>query len=58
MHEWQDARLLGKPRQIADPRFDVPTTAARFGDRLYLVNARFTSPQLPETTFNGVAVPL
>lgn len=45
-------------RTITDPRFDVPTTAARFGDRLYLVNARFTSPQLPDTTFNGVAVPL
>ncbi|MES5819863.1 superoxide dismutase [Streptomyces sp. RG80] len=43
---------------ITDPRFDVPTTAARFGDRLYLVNARFTSPQTPETTFTGVAVPL
>lgn len=43
---------------ITDPRFDVPTTAARFGNRLYLVNARFTSPQLPETTFTGVAVPL
>ncbi|MFJ2832867.1 SMP-30/gluconolactonase/LRE family protein [Streptomyces sp. NPDC087263] len=45
-------------RTITDPRFDVPTTAARFGNRLYLVNARFTSPQLPDTTFNGVAVPL
>jgi streptogramin lyase len=41
---------------ITDPRFDVPTTAARFGNRLYLVNARFTSPQTPETTFTGVAV--
>ena len=30
---------------ITDPRFDVPTTAARFGNRLYLVNARFTSPR-------------
>ncbi|MFE9768865.1 SMP-30/gluconolactonase/LRE family protein [Streptomyces sp. NPDC005808] len=45
-------------RTITDPRFDIPTTAARFGNRLYLVNARFTSPQLPDTTFNGVAVPL
>jgi len=45
-------------RTITEPRFDVPTTAARFGDRLYLVNARFTSPQTPETTFNAVAVPL
>ncbi|MFH8465415.1 SMP-30/gluconolactonase/LRE family protein [Streptomyces sp. NPDC017991] len=41
---------------ITDPRFDVPTTAARFANRLYLVNARFTSPQTPETTFTGVAV--
>ncbi|MFJ4977115.1 SMP-30/gluconolactonase/LRE family protein [Streptomyces coeruleorubidus] len=45
-------------RTITDPRFDVPTTAARFGDRLYLVNARFTSPQTPETTFSAVAVSL
>jgi sugar lactone lactonase YvrE len=43
---------------ITDPRFDVPTTAARFGGRLYLVNARFTSPQTPETTFTGVAAAL
>lgn len=43
---------------ITDPRFDVPATAARYGDRLYLVNARFTSPQEPDTTFNAVAVPL
>ncbi|MGH1552614.1 hypothetical protein ACRAWF_12560 [Streptomyces sp. L7] len=41
---------------ITDPRFDVPTTAARFGNRLYLVNARFTSPQTPDTTFTAVAV--
>jgi sugar lactone lactonase YvrE len=45
-------------RTITDPRFDVPTTAARFGNRLYLVNARFTSPQTPDTTFTGVAVPI
>ncbi|MFE4832518.1 SMP-30/gluconolactonase/LRE family protein [Streptomyces sp. NPDC056672] len=45
-------------RTITDPRFDVPTTAARRGDRLYLVNARFTSPQTPDTTFNAVAVSL
>ncbi|MFJ2606994.1 MULTISPECIES: SMP-30/gluconolactonase/LRE family protein [unclassified Streptomyces] len=45
-------------RTITDPGFDVPTTAAHFGDRLYLVNARFTSPQTPETTFDAVAVPL
>ncbi|MFI8945398.1 SMP-30/gluconolactonase/LRE family protein [Streptomyces sp. NPDC053750] len=43
-------------RTITDPRFDVPATAAPFGDRLYLVNARFTSPQTPGTTFTAVAV--
>ncbi|MFI8302868.1 SMP-30/gluconolactonase/LRE family protein [Streptomyces sp. NPDC085927] len=45
-------------RSITDPRFDVPATAARYRDRLYLVNARFTSPQTPETTFTAVGVPL
>ncbi|MFE3824917.1 superoxide dismutase [Streptomyces sp. NPDC059092] len=55
-----DARLRSATlhRTITDPRFDVPTTVARWDDRLYLVNARFTTPQTPETTFNGVAVPL
>ncbi|USQ88195.1 superoxide dismutase [Streptomyces phaeoluteigriseus] len=45
-------------RTITSPDFDVPTTAARYGNRLYLVNARFTSPQTSETTFTGVAVSL
>ncbi|MHB9758492.1 SMP-30/gluconolactonase/LRE family protein [Streptomyces sp. BYX5S] len=45
-------------RFLTDPRFDVPSTAARHGDRLYLVNARFTTPPTPETTYNGVAVKL
>jgi hypothetical protein len=35
----------------------VPTTVAAFGRRLYLPNARFTSPQTPETTFTLVAIP-
>ncbi|MCT9076650.1 SMP-30/gluconolactonase/LRE family protein [Streptomyces fulvoviolaceus] len=43
-------------KTITDPRFDVPTTAARFGDRLYLVNARFTTTPTPDTTYNAVAV--
>ncbi|MFC9680035.1 SMP-30/gluconolactonase/LRE family protein [Streptomyces sp. NPDC056948] len=54
----QNATTATLRRTITDPRFDVPTTAARFGDRLYLVNARFTSPQTPETTFNAVSVSL
>lgn len=34
-----------------DADLDVPTTAARLGRSLYLPNARFTTPQLPETEF-------
>lgn len=33
------------------PSFDVPTTVARFGNRLYLVNARFTAPPVPTTEY-------
>lgn len=39
-----------------DPRFDVPTTVAAIGNRLYLPNARFTTPPTPETTYNVVAI--
>ncbi|MFT7834951.1 superoxide dismutase [Saccharothrix sp. BKS2] len=43
--------------KITDPRFDVPTTVAAFGNRLYLPNARFTTPPTPTTTYNAVSVP-
>ncbi|MFD1146917.1 SMP-30/gluconolactonase/LRE family protein [Saccharothrix hoggarensis] len=43
--------------KVTDPRFDVPTTVASFGDRLYLPNARFTTPPTPTTTYNVVSVP-
>ncbi|MFI5915265.1 superoxide dismutase [Dactylosporangium sp. NPDC051541] len=41
-----------------DPRFDVPTTIAQFGHRLYLPNARFTTPPAADTTYtaNSIAV--
>lgn len=52
------ARTATLRRSITDPRFDVPTTAARLGNRLYLVNARFSTPPTPETTYSAVAVPL
>jgi len=48
------ARLVG---QITDPRFDVPTTVGFFAGRLYLPNARFTTPPTPETTYTVNAVP-
>ncbi len=44
--------------RITDPRFDVPTTVAAYGKRLYLPNARFTTPPTPTTTYTVVAVPI
>lgn len=43
-------------RRVTDPRFDVPTTVASFGDRLYLPNARFTTPPEPTTPYDVVAI--
>jgi sugar lactone lactonase YvrE len=42
---------------LTDPRFDVPTTVAAWGNRLYLPNARFTTPPTPTTPYNAVAIP-
>jgi sugar lactone lactonase YvrE len=44
-------------RRITDPAFDVPSTVAAHGDRLYLPNARFTTTPTPETTYSVIAVP-
>jgi outer membrane protein assembly factor BamB len=41
---------------ITSPAFDVPTTAAKFGSSLYAVNARFSTPPLPTTTYDVVRV--
>jgi len=43
-------------RTIKSPRFDVPTTIARHGSRLYAVNARFTTPPTPDTPYTVVSV--
>jgi sugar lactone lactonase YvrE len=43
-------------KTITDPRFDVPTAAAVFGNRLYLPNARFTTPPTPDTVYTANAV--
>jgi streptogramin lyase len=50
----RDGATLAAER--TDARFDVPSTVAAFGKRLYLPNARFTTPPTPETTYNVVAV--
>lgn len=44
-------------RSITDPGFDVPTTLAAFGSTLYAVNARFTTPPTPDTTYTIVGIP-
>jgi hypothetical protein len=41
---------------LTDPDFDVPTTVARLGLRLYAINARFNTPPTPETTYDVVKV--
>ncbi|WP_330230938.1 superoxide dismutase [Nocardia sp. NBC_00508] len=43
-------------RRVTDPRFDIPTTVAAFGECLYLPNARFTTSPTPTTPYNAVAV--
>lgn len=43
---------------ITSPLFDVPTTIAFFGNALYAVNARFTTPPTPTTPYTVVRVEL
>lgn len=38
-------------RTITSADFDVPTTVARLGNRLYLPNARFSTPATPTTDY-------
>lgn len=42
---------------ITDPRLDVPTTIAAFGERLYVVNARFTTMPTPTTSYTIEQLP-
>jgi hypothetical protein len=41
---------------INNPNFDIPTTIAAFGNALYAVNARFSTPPTPSTTYSIVRV--
>jgi hypothetical protein len=41
---------------LTDPDFRIPTTVARFGDALYVVNARFDVPPEPDTEYEAVRV--
>ncbi len=54
----RDGRSGEVEQRVTDERFDVPTTVARSGGRLYLPNARFgiEAPQTAE--FSVVSIPL
>ena len=41
---------------ITNPAFDVPTTLTEFGNRLYAVNARFSTPPTPITPYDVVQI--
>jgi sugar lactone lactonase YvrE len=43
--------------RTTSPGFDVPTTIAEYGKRLYLPNARFTTTPTPTTPYTAVGVP-
>jgi sugar lactone lactonase YvrE len=43
-------------RYLTDSDFDVPTTVAKHGKRLYLPNARFTTPPTATTRYDVVQV--
>jgi sugar lactone lactonase YvrE len=43
-------------RTITNPNFDVPTTLARHGSRLYAVNARFGTASGPDAKYSVVQV--
>jgi sugar lactone lactonase YvrE len=44
-------------RTITDPALDVPSTAGLFGPFLYAVNARFSTPPTPATTYDAIRLP-
>jgi hypothetical protein len=52
-----DGRSGRVVRRVTDARFDIPTTVAGYGPRLYLPNARFTTPPTPTTPYTAVAIP-
>lgn len=42
--------------ELTSPEFQVPTTVARFGDSLFLPNARFGTPPTPDTEYSVVRI--
>jgi sugar lactone lactonase YvrE len=49
----------GQVRQrVSDPRFDIPSSVIVFGDAVYAMNARFSTPVTPDKAYDLVGVPL
>jgi hypothetical protein len=42
--------------QLTDADFQVPTTIARYGNGLYLPNARFDTPPTPDTEYSVMRI--
>lgn len=53
--DWSAGELVDT---ITNPNFDIPTTVGLFGNALYAVNARFTTPPTPTTPYSVVRVEL
>ena len=45
-------------QRISDPRFDIPSSVIVFGNAVYAMNARFSSPNTPDKTYDLVGVPI
>ena len=45
-------------QRISDPRFDIPSSVIVFGDAVYAMNARFSTPVTPDKPYDLVGVPL
>jgi len=56
VHLKRDLRRGEIKRYLTDSDFDVPTTIASKGGFLWAVNARFTTPPTPTTTYDVVRV--
>jgi outer membrane protein assembly factor BamB len=53
-HDWRSGSVADVRTSAA---FDVPATIASYAGRLWVVNARFTTPPTPDTAYSIVQVP-
>ena len=51
-----DLMAGARKQTLTSPKFDIPTTAAGFGNALYTANARFSTPPTPNTPYSIVRV--